>query len=464
MQMRKTVVAWATALMVAGCATSGDDPQRHRGGVEMPQRWAHSVEAGGEAVSQRWWRSFGSTELEGWIELADQQSWDVAAAVARVQQARANVRYASAGLFPEVTGNLNAGRDGRLDSEPHTLGNHFRAGLSASYEVDFWGRQSATRDAARATWQASAFDRDTVRLTVTAAVAGAWLQSVGLQERVDIAQHNLETAERLLQLVTSRTRVGAASSLELAQQRALVAGQQRSLALVRMQEADARMALALLVGQAQPVRPGVSRLADLHVPRIQQGTPVELVTRRPDIAVAEARLAAADADLHAARAAMLPRLTLTAQMGVESNTLRSVLDNPLYTLAAGLAAPIFDAGRLAAGKDLAEAKREELVVGYRQAIVQAFGDVQLALHAVAGADSQTEAQTQELEQARKALTLAEARYQAGAQTLMELLDAQRSLYQAQDQAVQVQQARLLASVALYKALGGGWTPESAAQP
>lgn len=458
-------MALIAALALAGCAAPGGEPQGHAQGVDLPVHWeqvqAQALAATGDAVSRDWWHSFGSAELNALIALAQQQSWDVAAAVARVQQARAYARQAGAGLLPEVTGTMDMGREGRLDSQPHTLGNSFKAGVSVSYEVDFWGRQSATRDAALALLQASTFDRDTVRLTVTAAVAEAWLRSVALRERGAIAQMNLDSAERLLRLVTSRVKLGAASPLELAQQRTLVAGQRRVLAQLQMQQAQT--ALALLLGQAQSPRSPPQSLFTLQVPTIHQGEPMALVTRRPDIAQAEARLQAAQADLQAARVAMLPRLSLTAQVGAGSNALRNVFDNPLYSLAAGLAAPIFDAGRLAAGRDLAAAQREELLVGYRRAIVQAFGDVQTALHAVAGSASQAEAQGEELAQARKALALAEARYQAGAQTLMELLDSQRSLYQAQDQAVQLRQEQLLASVALYKALGGGWRPEVVAQ-
>lgn len=471
MQSMKAAVAQTAALIaalaLAGCAAPGSERQGHAQGVDLPAHWKQvqiqAEAATGDAVSQDWWRSFGSAELNALIALAQQQSWDVAAAVARVQQASAYARQAGAGLLPEVTSTMDAGRDGRLDSQPHTLGNSFKAGVSASYEVDFWGRQSATRDAALASLQASVFERDTVRLTVTAAVAEAWLRSVALRERGAIAQMNLDSAERLLRLITSRVQLGAASPLELAQQRTLVAGQRRVLAQLQMQQAQAQTALALLLGLAQSPRSTPQSLFTLQVPTIHQGEPMALVTRRPDIAQAEARLQAAQADLQAARAAMLPRLSLTAQVGAGSNALRNVFNNPLYSLAAGLAAPIFDAGRLAAGRDLAAAQREELLVGYRRAIVQAFGDVQTALHAVAGSASQAEAQGEELAQARKALALAEARYQAGAQTLMELLDSQRSLYQAQDQAVQLRQEQLMASVVLYKALGGGWRPEVVAQ-
>ena len=181
---------------------------------------------------------------------------------------------------------------------------------------------------------------------------------------------------------------------------------------------------------------------------------VDRVQRNLD--VAEARLAAADADVAAARAAMLPRVTLGGSLGYAGDRVRTLFDNPLYSLAAGLAAPVFDAGRLAAEAGQASARRTELLANYHQAIVAAFGDVEVALNAVDGSRAQAEAQAVELLQAGRAAALAESRYRAGAETLLTLLDAQRTLYAAQDEAVQARLARLQAGVALHRALGGGW--------
>jgi len=457
MQIFPTASALAAALVLAGCVSAPPQVQQSQlQALDVPAQWQRSDAAQGDAVSQGWWRSFGSAELDALVADAQQHSLDVAAAMARVQQAQASARYAGAELLPTVNATAQAGHEGRLGGHAQTSGRNLSVGLAASYELDLWGRLQSQHDAAGAALRASSFDHDTVRLSVTAAVADAWLLNVGLRERGDIAQRNLQTAERLLVLVESKANFGAATSLELAQQRGLVAAQRRALAALDQQQADAQRSLALLLGQVQGPAVRQSSVLALQVPRIDQGEPIALVTRRPDIARAEARLQAADADLDAARAAMLPRLSLTAGLDAQGRQLHRVLDNPLYSLAAGLAAPIFDAGRLAAHRDLVIAQREELLLAYRQSIVQAFSDVQTALNAVAGVQQQALAQEEELRQARKALALAEARYRAGAETQLVLLDTQRSLYQAQDLAVQLHQERLRASVALYKALGGGW--------
>ncbi|WP_039050936.1 efflux transporter outer membrane subunit [Comamonas thiooxydans] len=444
------------ALALAGCTTTQSSDDTRGMSLDIPHAWAQDQGAENEQVSASWWHSFGSPELSALVEQARNQSLDVAAAVARVQQADARAAYARAALVPDLNADFGATRSAAMDSHTERDASTWRVGLSSSYELDFWGRQRALRDAAESNRQASVFDRETVRLTVTASVAQAWLQCVGLRERAAIAQLNLEVSERLLKLVESRARYGAATSVELAQQRGQVAAQQRVVALLRKQIADAHAVLALLSGQWTTDLVSETSLSNLAIPGVRQGTPADLITRRPDVAKAEAQLLAADANLAAARAAMLPRVTLTAGLSSESEKLGRLLENPLSSLAAGVLAPIFDAGRLASNRELAAAQKQELVIGYRKAILQAFNDVQTALNSVDGAERQAVVQAQEVVQAQKALSLAESRYKAGADNLQTLLDVQRVAYQSRDLAVQIRQERLQASIALYRALGGGW--------
>ena len=448
------------ALALAGCATTQSSDEARRMSLDIPHAWDQKQGTAREEVSTRWWQSFGSPELSALVEQARSQSLDVAAAVARVEQADARAAYARAGLVPEVNADFGGTRSAALDSQTERNVSTWRVGLSSSYELDFWGRQRALKDAAESSRQASVFDRETVRLTVIASVAQAWLQCVGLRERVAIAQLNFEVSERLLKLVESRARYGAATSVELAQQRGQVAAQQRVVALLRKQLADAHAVLALLSGQWAMDLVSETSLSNLAIPSIREGTPADLMTHRPDVAKAEAQLLAANANLAVARAAMLPRVTLTAGLGSESEKLRNLLENPLSSLAAGILAPIFDAGRLASNRSLAAAQKQELVVGYRKAILQAFNDVQVALNAVDGTKKQAVVQAQEVAQAQKALSLAESRYKAGADNLQTLLDVQRVAYQSRDLAVQIRQERLQASIALYRALGGGWRQTS----
>lgn len=463
MQGCKLLIGMAAAALavLAGCSLPSE--RLDASAPKLPLQWFGAATATTSSdIDVAWWRSFGSVELDALVQATQTRNLDIEAAMARVRQAEASARIAGAALLPQFAGSLDASRQGHAGGSADVQGNRFTASLSASYEVDFWGRNAAGHDSALATLRSSVFDRDTVQLTVTAGVSSAWLQEVALRERIGIAELNLRSAERLLALVESRARAGSGTSLELAQQRGLLAGQRRGMEALHQQAVDAGTAVALLLGQAGSPGIATATLADLNAPAVGAGLPVELLTRRPDIARAEAQMVAADADVRAARAAMLPSLTFSGGVDTGGNRLRRVFDDPIYSLAAGLAAPIFDGGRLAADRDLARARREELLANYRAAIVSAFADVETALNAVAGVDAQAAAQAEELAQAQRALALAESRYRAGAETLLTLLDAQRTLYAAQDAAVQLKALRLQAAVALFRALGGGWKHEPAA--
>ena len=442
-------------LLLAACSHAPDAADTL---PEAPQAWRHATLAG-EAPDQDWWRGFASAELDALIQQALAGNHDLAAAAARLRQAEASARAAGAPLLPRLDGTLGASRAGRLGGDAETVGTLYSGGLAASYEVDLWGRLAADHDAALAELAASRFDRDALRLTLTASVADAWLRQVALGERLRLAGLNLANAERVLATVEARQAAGAATPLELAQQRGLVAEQRRIREELRQQADDVRSLLAVLLGQGEPAEQARSALASLDVPALDGGLPSELLLRRPDLARAEARLSAADADLRAARAALLPRLNLSAGASGSANRLSRLFADPVYSLAAALTAPIFDGGALAAERDRSAARREELLADYRKSIVEAFADVQVALNAGAGVDAQWQAQQEVQAQAERALRLAEQRYRAGADDLLNLLDAQRTLYAAEDQSAQLRLARLQTGVALARALGGGWRYE-----
>lgn len=450
------VLAHALPFVLASCSLPVTPTSS---GLALPTHWESPAAAYGPAVDIAWWRAFSSPELSSLIQTAQAGSYDVAAAAARVRQADALARIAGATLLPEIDGAASVGRSRTVGYSGQTA---YTANLSASYELDIWGANRAARQAAVDTLAATAYARDAVTLTLTAGVADTYLQTLALRERAGIARRNLETGERILAFVESQYRAGAATALDLAQQRGLVASLRQAVAQRDQAARDSLTALAILAGRAPQGFDVRGAALDAIAPlAVDAGVPSDLLTRRPDVARAERELAAADADVTVARAAMLPSVTLTASAGVGSTRLHGLFDHPIYDLAAGLAAPIFNAGRLAAGRDLALAQREELLVGYRAAIVAALGDVETALNAIDGIARQQQDQDETLAQAQEAVRLAESRYRAGAETLLALLDAQRTLYDAQDEAVQLRLARLQASVSLYKALGGGWREDRA---
>ncbi len=370
-----------------------------------------------------WYDEFGSTELHELIGQAAADNLDLGMARARVTQADARARQAGAAILPSIdaggNGNYLAGHS--ANGSAHET--DWAALLSASYEVDFWGKNRATARAANRLADASRADRDTVALTTLAGVADSYFKILSLRDRLELATLNLNTAQKLLDVVQARFDAGVANPVELAAQKAALAAAGLAVPELRQQEAEALAALALLLGRAPEQFSVESQsLESLLEPKIGSGLPSELLTRRPDVFMAEANMQAANADLLAARAALFPSLTLNLSGGVQNPALNAAVltlsgTGPTLNLGASLTQSIFDRGRLRAVRAEAQAKDEELVVAYRAAILSA---------------------------------------KAGSGDFLTVLEAQRTLYAARDQYSQYRFARFQAFIALYKALGGGW--------
>ncbi len=455
--MRRLVIV-GSAMLLGACAATGNAPAPAPG---MPQTYAESAVAGAALPALDWWGAFGSQELSSLVAAALASNPDLAIAAERVRQAEAQARIAGATLFPVL--NLGAGssrRETRPDGGSWQSDDASNATLSASYEADLWGKNAAAVRSADAALRASRFDRETVRLTLVAGVADAYFQILSLRGRLATARENLGVAERVFAVVDSRVRNGAASKLDLARQQAAVLTQKAAMPPLQLQERQTLFALAILLGRApEGFDTAASAVTGLEVPRVAPGLPAQLLARRPDLASAEAQLAAANANVAAARAALLPGIGLTGSAGLASDVLLNFMNGPTTTLAIGasLLQPIFDGGRLRAQIDVAAARERELVENYRKAVFAALADVESALAAGRRTAEQELLQHQVVEQARLALRLAEIRYREGADDLLTALDAQRTLFQAEDQLAQLRLARLQASLGLFKALGGGWT-------
>lgn len=433
---------------VVGCATQSPvlTPE-----VTPPASYSEAATPGAAELAGDWWQTFNSAELRSLVDEALAGSPDLAIAAERVRQAEARVQVAGASLFPSL--DLGFSTRKTRDSESSSTV------LSASYEVDLFGRNAAGVRGAEASLRATAFDRDAARLTLLAGVATAYFEVLSLRGRLAVSRDNLSISERVLGVVEARARNGAVSPLDVARQQAAVLSQRAGLLSLEQQERQTLAALALLVGRLpEGFEVQAATLADLAVPSISPGLPADLLVRRPDLASAEAGLAAANADLSAARAALLPSIQLTGSAGVASGALLAFLSGPStgLAIAASVLQPIFDGGRLRGNVSIAESRERELVEAYRKAILAAFADVENALSA-SGRLAQREAlQVQVEERAREALRLAEVRYREGADDLLSVLDAQRTLFDAQDQLALTRLDRLEASVALFRALGGGW--------
>jgi multidrug efflux system outer membrane protein len=459
-------------LPLGGCLLSGekpdpalDIPQAYDGGPRNPAL----VEAAVPTLD--WWRGFRSKELTEVIEEARQANLDIAAAVARIVQADAQARVTGAALLPNVALNGSATRSRPSQSTGGSGGgsssggsefNNLSTSLTASYEIDFWGKNRAALRAAEQTAIASRYDREVVGLATVAATANAYFQVLAAQDRLRVARGNIASASRVLNLIQQRVNAGTASALETAEQESLVNTQRAAIPPLEQTLKQNRNALAVLIARSpERVRIRGGSLRAIATPRVTPGLPSELLAQRPDIREAEANLAAADANVVNARAQFLPSITLTGEGGYQSAILRTLLrpESAFYTAAAGLTQPIFDGARIQGNLDLQKGKQDELLQIYRKAVISAFSDVETALDAIRQTTLRQRLQGDVVTSSRRAFEISDQRLNQGTIDLVTVLQTQQTLYQAEDALVQARLAHVLAVVSLYQALGGGWLPK-----
>lgn len=453
--------------VLAACLPNADRPDP---ALDVPDSYRQARGAPNAAVpALDWWREFRSPELTALMEEAQLSNFDVGAAVARILQADAQARIAGAPLLPLVTGSGSASRSQASIATGTGAGGGnrrrtlYNVALDASYEIDFWGKNRETLLAAEQLAVASRFDREVVTLSTIAAVANAYFQVLAAQDRLRIARNNVDSATRILGLIQQRVDVGTASGLDLAQQQSLVATQRAAVPLLDQTLQQNRFTLALLVGRP-PERVNVrgGGMARIAIPRVTPGLPSELLVQRPDIREAEAQLESANASVKAARAALLPSVTLTGQAGFQTALLATLFSPAAayYTIAAGVTQPIFDGFRLQGQLEFQKGRLEELLQLYRKSVIAAFTDVDSALVAVQQSAERERLQRQVVVASRRAFNFAETRLREGTVDLVTVLTTQQTLFQAEDLLAQARLARLQAIVSLYQALGGGWpTPE-----
>lgn len=465
-------VAWLLA--TAGCTLG---PAYTRPDFRVPAAYQASTTPGDPAISAVWWHGFGSPVLDRLIADAQLNNLDIQAAIARVREADQLVRVAGAPLLPAVTLNATAQytHQGVGAGNTRTLSNFQTSGFNgartfdshlydvlpaASYELDFWGQLRAQQESAEASALFSRYDQQTVTLTALTSLASTYFTALAYEDRVAIAQRNLRTALDILKAIQARFDTGTASLLDVSQQQALADSIRASIPGLESQAKQEVIALAILVGRPTEqidVPPGT--LNTLTLPEVTPGLPSELLQRRPDIASAEADLLAQNANIRAARAAFFPQVTLTAEGGYESAALNTLI-NPasvLFTAAGTAAQTIFDNGAKGGAFQQARARYDELVADYRKSIVQALSDVETALIADRYATDQEVLQRRAVDSAQRAADIASAQVAAGTSDIVTALQAQTTLFTDLDTLAQVRQARFLALVSLYKALGGGWT-------
>jgi NodT family efflux transporter outer membrane factor (OMF) lipoprotein len=475
MPLKRTHLMLVVASLSAGCAVGPDYirptppmPERYLGQSTLEQR-----HAGASADLIEWWGGFGDPTLTRFVTLALEQNLDLAQAAARVAQAQAGLGAANAALLP--SGNINAqgarayqsletplGQvlNSRPDFDRH--GNAYEAGLGVGWELDVFGGLRRAREAATAEYQASAAGAAATRLAVSAQTADIYISIRGLQARLDVARQQVRTQQELLSTITLLYGKGLAAELQVRQVEGALAQVRASVPVLETGLDTAMNALDVMLGTA----PGTHReeLANARpipaAPRIATtGTPGDLLRRRPDLIVAERRLAASNARIGVAIAEYYPKLSLSGLIGSATSASAGNLFSGGASQAAGVLGlrwRLFDFGRINAQIDLAKGQQAEALAAYRLAVLRATEDVENAFSALVKREDQAGILAQGADSLERAREASFAAYRKGVVSLIEVLQADENLLRASDQKAQAQTESARAAVAAFKALGGGW--------
>ena len=430
---------------------------------------AAQVDGAQPAASIAWQDFFSDAQLKRLIELALVNNRDLRVAVLNIEQARAQYQIRRADQFPTVSGALTGSRAPNANGGTTSL---YNVGLGVtSYELDFFGRVSSLKEAALGQYLATEEGRKTAQISLVSAVANTYLSILADEELLEITRQTLSTRQESIKLSKLRFDNGVTSELDYRQAESLLEGARVAYAQQQRQRALDENALTLLVGQ--PLAGELPTAASQSAPLAQKqlmadvpaGLPSELLTNRPDIRQAEQLLLASNANIGAARAAFFPKIALTVAAGSASSHLSDLLQSGSWgwTLAPQLLLPIFDAGRNNANLDSSKAGRDIAVAQYEKSIQTAFREVADALATRSTLVDQLQSQQAQANAEAVRFKLSDLRYKNGIASYLDLLDAQRSLFTAQQAVVQTRLAQLQSQVTLYKTLGGGWTEPGAVE-
>ncbi len=460
------VAALAVAPLLAGCWLRPDLPDPK---LDVPDSYV-TARKGPEASlpALDWWRGFGSRELTLLMEEAQTANLDIAAAMARIDQADAQVKIANAALLPQLDANFDATRSRSAAlGGVNRVSSLYNFNVTGSYALDLWGRNRATLLSDVETAISTRYAKEVIALTTLVTVANAYFNVLDAQDRLRIARENVRASSRILDLIRQRKTAGTASDLEVSQQESLVGQLRAAIPPVEIIARQNRMALAVLVGRApEHFLLGGATTNNIRIPRVAPGLPSDLLDQRPDIREAEANLKSANFSVEAARAAFFPTLQLTGETGFQSLALRSLFGPGawFYTMAASASQPLFHGGALFGQLDLAEGKQLEMLQAYRKAVLSAFSDVEQALIAVQQQALRERYQREVVRSSQQAFDISYQRLQQGTLDMVTLTQTQQTLFTAQDTLAQIRLARLQAIVQLYQALGGGWSPPARGGP
>jgi outer membrane protein, multidrug efflux system len=467
--MRVPFVVIATVF--AAACTLGQNYQRPAIHTPSTYRSAESQPSTASLADLQWFELFRDDTLNGLVKTALQENFELRIAAQRVLQARAAYGITRSAQWPTVGASADliaarssqVGANGNIPAGTDTDVSYAQAGFSLSWELDVWGRLRRLSEAGRAQYLATEEGRRGVVTTLVADVSQTYLALRALDLELEIARRTRDVANDNLQLVEARRASGVASGLDVRQAEQLLFTATGQTASIEREIALSENALSLLLGHVPGDIPRGRPLEAMQAPpAVPAGLPSTLLERRPDIRQAEQELIAANAQIGAAKADYFPRISLTGFLGVQSRQLSDLLSGPAVLASAGVgaAAPIFNAGRTRNNVKLAEAVHGEALVNYQRAIYSAFRDVSDGLASYAKTNEQRTQQERLVEALSAASQLATQRYQGGLDSYLPVLDAQRNLFQGELDLARLRSQELGSLVQLYRALGGGWTPQS----
>lgn len=464
-------ISLASLGVFVGC-TVGPDYERPK--VEVPNAWRadYSISSADadkpqcsltDATQCEWWKVFGDSELDRLVNIALEENKDLLIAASRIEEYRAMFVVTDSDRYPtlDVSGSISRQQMSQRIasfSMPYPINNKQLA-LNLGFELDLWGKYRRASEAARAQLLATQYARDTVRLTLISNVVQAYLQLRTLDAQLQRTEQTLTTRKEAYDLQEKRFKEGLISELELRQAEVEYRSTAALIPSLQQQIQQTENGLSVLLGRNPgTIARGLSIGEMSPFPDIPVGLPSELLARRPDIRQAEEQLVAANAQIGVAKAAYFPTISLTGIFGTQSAALDNLFTGPSKTWqwAGNLGMPIFNAGRIGANVDIATERQKQALYTYQQAIQTAFREVDDALIANQKLQEQYQAQLQQYEATQKLLKIAQLRYQYGYVSYLDVLDAQRNLYNVEITIINTQSAKLSALVALNKALGGGW--------
>lgn len=446
-------------LVLAGCAVG---PDYRKPEIKVPEGWREAQPA--DALPRgSWWSAFGDAELDALMKRVEVSNQNIRVAEARQRQARALADQARAALFPTVSANASATRSKApsLPNAPTTSKavNNFNASLNAGWELDLWGRVRRAVEAGEASFQASAAELEAARLSARSALAQSYFALRVADATRQLLEDTVAAYSRSLELTRNRYAAGVVARVDVVQAEVQLKSAQAQLIDVGVDRAQLEHAIAILLGEAPANFSLPAKKMSLQMPQIPLALPSELLERRPDIAAAERSVAAANARIGLAKAAFFPTFTLSAASGYRGTRLADLFTSParFWSLGAAATQAVFDGGLRRAASHQAIAAYDAEVATYRQTVLTGFQEVEDNLAALRILEEEAAVQDEVVQGARHALELTTNQYRAGVVSYLNVITAQATAFASERAAMSILGRRLAASVALIRALGGGWS-------